>query len=71
MSNEYEFYQGLVLRKLVVETEISLMLRPFVREGRINAFVVNAKYGIFIKHSAKTDVTVVIYIQHRTSCGFA
>ena len=53
MSNEYEFYQGVVLRRLIVETELSLMLRPFVKEGRINAFVVNGKYGVFIKHSAK------------------
>jgi hypothetical protein len=53
MSNEYEFYQGVVLRRLVVETELSLMLRPFVNEGRINAFVVNGKYGVFIKHSGK------------------
>jgi hypothetical protein len=53
MSDEYEFYQGLVLRHLVTESEISLILRPFVREGRINAFVINGKYGVFIKHSAK------------------
>jgi hypothetical protein len=53
MSDEYEFYQGLVLRQLVTESELSLILRPFVREGRINAFVLNGKYGVFIKHSAK------------------
>jgi len=51
MSDEYEFYQGLVLRQLVVESEISLILRPFVRQGRINAFAINGKVGIFIKHS--------------------
>jgi hypothetical protein len=53
MSDEYEFYQGLVLRQLVTESELSLILRPFVREGRINAFVINGKIGVFIKHSAK------------------
>lgn len=51
MSDEYEFYQGVVLRQLVVESEISLIVRPFVREGRINAFVINGKVGVFIKHS--------------------
>jgi hypothetical protein len=53
MSDEYEFYQGLVLRQLIVGSEISLIVRPFLREGRINAFVINGKYGVFIKHSAK------------------
>jgi len=53
MFDEYEFYQGLVLRQLVTESELSLILRPFVREGRINAYVINGKIGVFIKHSAK------------------
>ena len=53
MSDEYEFYQGLVLRHLVVNSELSLFLRPFVREGRINAFAINGRVGIFMKHSAK------------------
>jgi hypothetical protein len=53
MSDEYEYYQGLVLRSLIVESQSSLMIRPFVKEGRINAFVVNGKVGIFVKHSAK------------------
>jgi hypothetical protein len=53
MSDEYEFYQGLVLRQLIVGSELSLIVRPFLREGRINAFVLNGKFGVFIKHSAK------------------
>jgi|SRR5215831_19302075 len=53
MSDEYEFYQGLVLRHLVVNAELSIYLRPFVREGRISAFAINGKMGLFIKHSAK------------------
>src|SRR5262245_49624904 len=53
MSDEYEFYQGVVLRRLIVESETSLIIRPFVNEGRINAFVINGKVGVFIKHSAK------------------
>jgi hypothetical protein len=53
MSDEYEFYQGVVLRQLVVHSELSIILRPFVRGGRINAFVINGKIGVFIKHSSK------------------
>jgi hypothetical protein len=53
MSDEYEFYQGVVLRQLVVNTDLFVMLRPYEKQGRINAFIVNGKIGIFIKHSAK------------------
>jgi|SRR6185369_10689719 len=53
MSDEYEFYQGIVLRQLVVNSDFSLMLRPYEKQGRINAFVVNGKIGVFLKHSAK------------------
>lgn len=53
MSDRYEFYQGIVLRQLVVNSDSFLMMRSFVNEGRINAFVLSGKVGVFIKHSAK------------------
>jgi hypothetical protein len=53
MSDEYEFYQGVVLRQLVVSADFAVMLRPYEKEGRINAFVLNGRIGVFIKHSAK------------------
>lgn len=53
MSDEYEFYQGVVLRQLIVTSGLSVIFRPFVHEGRINAFVINSRVGVFIKHSAK------------------
>ena len=53
MLDEYEYYQGAVLRKLVVEGDYSTSIRPFVREGRITAFVVNGRVGVYIKHSSK------------------
>jgi hypothetical protein len=53
MFDEYEFYQGVVLRNIIVEASAPIMLKPFVREGRLSAFVVNAKFGLFIKHSKK------------------
>ncbi len=53
MLDEYEFYQGVVIRQLILESDYSLMIRPFVREGRISAFIVNGRVGIYIKHSSK------------------
>jgi len=53
MLDEYEFYQGVVLRQLAVEADYSISFRPFVREGRINAFVVNGRVGVYVKHSSK------------------
>jgi hypothetical protein len=53
MLDDYEFYQGAVLRQLVVENDYSASFRPFVREGRINAFVVNGGVGVYVKHSSK------------------
>jgi hypothetical protein len=53
MLDEYEFYQGVVLRQLAIESDYSISFRPFLREGRINAFVVNGRLGVYVKHSSK------------------
>ncbi|MGM5021871.1 hypothetical protein [Tardiphaga sp. 367_B4_N1_1] len=53
MLDDYEFYQGVVLRQLVIEADYSTSFRPFVREGRINAFVINGRVGVYVKHSSK------------------
>jgi hypothetical protein len=53
MLDEYEFYHGVVVRQLIVESETSLTIRPFLREGRISAFVLNGRIGLYIKHSSK------------------
>lgn len=55
MLDEYEFYQGVVLRQLAVENDFSMSVsfRPFVREGRVNAFVMNGRVGVYIKHSSR------------------
>ena len=55
MLDEYEFYQGVVLRQLAVENDYSMSVsfRPFVREGRVNAFVMNGRVGVYMKHSSK------------------
>ena len=53
MLDEYEFYQGAVLRQLVVGSLSSITITPFVREGRISAFILNGRIGVHIKHSSK------------------
>jgi hypothetical protein len=53
MIDDYEFYQGVALRHLVVNADSSIIVRPFVKEGRISAFIVNSRVGVFVKHSAK------------------
>jgi hypothetical protein len=53
MFDDYELYQGVVLRQLVVGATSTIQVSPFRREGRINAFVVNEKVGVFVKHSSK------------------
>lgn len=53
MLDDYEFYQGAVLRQLIVESDFSTSFRPFIREGRINAFVINGRVGVYVKHSSK------------------
>ncbi|UPT96467.1 hypothetical protein J4G48_0046975 [Bradyrhizobium barranii subsp. apii] len=53
MLDEYEFYQGAVLRQLIVNASYSPSFRPFLREGRTTAFVMNGRFGIYVKHSSK------------------
>jgi hypothetical protein len=52
MIDDYELYQGIVLRNIIVSADLSIIIRPFVKEGRISAFVINARIGVFIKHSS-------------------
>lgn len=53
MFDEYEFYQGVVFRQILVASKNMTCVRPFTKEGRISAFALNAKVGLFIKHSSK------------------
>jgi hypothetical protein len=53
MFDEYEFYQGVVLRSIIVDGDLAITVKPFVNEGRISAFVVNSRFGVFMKHSSK------------------
>ena len=53
MFDEYENYQGLVLRHLIVGAGVPITLAPFVTRGRVSAFILNFKIGVFVKHSSK------------------
>ena len=53
MFDDYELFQGAVLRQLIVDADCPIAARPFVDEGRISAFVLNERVGIFLKHSSK------------------
>jgi hypothetical protein len=53
MFDEYELYQGVVLRQIFVNSDMMICVRPFTKEGRVNAFVLNMNVGVFIKHSTK------------------
>lgn len=53
MLDEYELYQGAVLRQIIAHADPSVRISPFKREGRLSAFVLNERLGLFIKHSAK------------------
>lgn len=53
MFDEYEHYQGLILRQIITEAENDIRISPVRKVGRINSFVINGAVGIFVKHSAK------------------
>jgi hypothetical protein len=51
--DQYELYQGIALREIIRHANPSVSIKPFKRRGRVNAFVLNGRIGIFIKHSSK------------------
>lgn len=54
MIKDFEFYHGVVIRELVTAsspTPVTLSVED--RHGRVNAFNVNGRVGLFIKHSSK------------------
>lgn len=53
MLDEYEFYQGVVLRQVVAHADVPIRISPFRKAGRISAFILNEKIGILVKHSTK------------------
>lgn len=53
MFDEYEQYHGVVLRQIIVGTMHGVRIKPFGHEGRINAYGINGRIGLFIKHSSK------------------
>lgn len=53
MIGEFERYHGAVIRQLVVGMKQELCISVADESGRINAFMLNRKVGVYIKHSSK------------------
>lgn len=53
MFDDYELYQGIALRQIVVAANKAVQVTPFERDGRVNAYVLDGNVGLFIKHSSK------------------
>lgn len=52
MTSDYKLYQGAVFAELLDELDGPLSVRVMRDEGRIGAYVLNSRIGLFIKHSA-------------------
>lgn len=53
MFDEYERFQGAVLRRIIVGAHAAVRVAPFERDGRVNAYVLDERIGLFVKHSGK------------------
>lgn len=53
MFDDYELYHGVAIREIVVNAASGVRIAPFRLGGRIAAFVLNEKIGLFLKHSSK------------------
>jgi hypothetical protein len=53
MFDEYERFQGVILRQIIVGAHKAVKVTPFERDGRVNAYVLDDLLGLFIKHSGK------------------
>ena len=53
MIGEFERYHGAVLRQLIVGANREVRIAVADDLGRVNAFLVNGKLGVYIKHSSK------------------
>lgn len=54
MIKDFEFYHGVVIRELVTSASPdSVTVSVEDRHGRLNAFNINGRAGLYIKHSSK------------------
>jgi len=52
MTSDYKLYQGAVFAELLDEVDQSLSIRAVREEGRLGAYIIDARVGLYIKHSA-------------------
>lgn len=48
---EYEFYHGMVIRRLVVESGRPVTVVPFDFSGRVDSFKIDDRVVLYLKHS--------------------
>jgi len=48
---EFEFYHGMVLRRLLVDSQRPLTIVPFDFSGRVDSFKINECVVVYMKHS--------------------
>lgn len=53
MIRDFERYHGLVLRRLVIESDVPVSIKKQDSLGRINSFLIDEFFFIHIKHCAK------------------
>ncbi len=52
MTSDYKLYQGAVFAELLDEVDKPLSIRAVREEGRLGAYIIDDRVGLFIKHSA-------------------
>lgn len=52
MTSDYKLYQGAVFAQLLDEIDRPLSIQAIREEGRLGAYIIDNRVGLFIKHSA-------------------
>jgi hypothetical protein len=52
MTSDYKLYQGAVFTELLDDVDKSLSIRAVREEGRLGAYIIDERIGLYIKHSA-------------------
>jgi hypothetical protein len=52
MTSDYKLYQGAVFTELLDSVDEQLSIRAIREEGRLGAYIVSDRVGLYIKHSA-------------------
>jgi hypothetical protein len=53
MIPDYKLYHGAVLAELIDKLVIDVSIGELREDGRLSAYILNGRYGLYIKHSAQ------------------